>query len=292
VSLRDRGVRQRIADRELARVASHPVLEARRLQLEIATEIRAELLASGHSPYTEPGPWGTPRNGSSPDRSQSFCRAPGAPHRHPARAEGRRSRPTSRSAPPVRAPRQTRRHVPPKRRVPSLNRSAPEQRRRRVEPKLGRGFTVPPLVPSKRHEARPRSIVVGSRQHEQTTHRLFEQAQADVSTRRTRRASGSHEWSCFAAQQGPEKAVKALYYRAAVSRGACNNQAPSESSLRLSMFPGRNCGSAASRPTLHPDALSQRLRCPESRRLFVDEDSQVAISDAEIILDWVEPQVR
>jgi HEPN domain-containing protein len=39
------------------------------------------------------------------------------------------------------------------------------------------------------------------------------QAYADLRHAENARASGDYEWSCFAAQQAAEKALKALYYR-------------------------------------------------------------------------------
>ncbi len=39
----------------------------------------------------------------------------------------------------------------------------------------------------------------------------FAQAERDLEQARDSRAAGRHEWACFAAQQGAEKAVKALH---------------------------------------------------------------------------------
>jgi len=43
------------------------------------------------------------------------------------------------------------------------------------------------------------------------THDWLRQADADLRHARTSLAAGEHEWSCFAAQQAAEKAVKALF---------------------------------------------------------------------------------
>jgi HEPN domain-containing protein len=40
----------------------------------------------------------------------------------------------------------------------------------------------------------------------------FRQAEADLEHAETSAREGDYEWSCFAAQQAAEKAVKALYY--------------------------------------------------------------------------------
>jgi HEPN domain-containing protein len=40
----------------------------------------------------------------------------------------------------------------------------------------------------------------------------FRQAEADLEHAETSAREGDYEWSCFAAQQGAEKAVKAMYY--------------------------------------------------------------------------------
>jgi len=42
-------------------------------------------------------------------------------------------------------------------------------------------------------------------------HRLLRQAEHDLSVARTTSAAGQYDWSCFAAQQAAEKALKALY---------------------------------------------------------------------------------
>jgi len=39
----------------------------------------------------------------------------------------------------------------------------------------------------------------------------FKQAQRDLEQARDSKGSGRHEWACFAAQQGADKAVKALH---------------------------------------------------------------------------------
>lgn len=41
----------------------------------------------------------------------------------------------------------------------------------------------------------------------------FRQAERDLAQARDSRASGRHEWACFAAQQAGEKAVKALHLK-------------------------------------------------------------------------------
>ena len=46
----------------------------------------------------------------------------------------------------------------------------------------------------------------------------FAQAERDLEQARDSRSAGRHEWACFAAQQGAEKALKALHL-------ACNQEA-------------------------------------------------------------------
>ncbi|MGK2859542.1 MAG: HEPN domain-containing protein [Thermoanaerobaculia bacterium] len=115
------------------------------------------------------------------------------------------------------------------------------------------------------------------------------QAKADLAHARLARDGGSFEWSCFAAQQAAEKAVKAAYYHLGMEAwghsvnsllGALPEQTPASDSIRES---GRRLDKHYI-PTRYPNGFAEGAPAD----YYTAGEAEGAISDAESILRFCE----
>ena len=86
------------------------------------------------------------------------------------------------------------------------------------------------------------------------------QAKRDLFHARNAEKDGCYEWSCFAAQQGAEKAVKAVYQRlGAAGLGTLGDNAADELARDISSTGNIGRPSQGVRQALHYRSLPQRI---------------------------------
>ncbi|HVT45456.1 MAG TPA: HEPN domain-containing protein [Thermoanaerobaculia bacterium] len=119
------------------------------------------------------------------------------------------------------------------------------------------------------------------------------QAEADLKLARTALAGESFEWSCFAAQQAAEKAVKAVHYAEGSSaRGHSVTGLLEEISSEPP--PGGVLLEAARRLDRHyiPARYPNGFPAGAPVDFFTREDAESAIDHASAILEWCSRRAR
>lgn len=119
------------------------------------------------------------------------------------------------------------------------------------------------------------------------------QASADLKLAETARDGGSFEWSCFAAQQSAEKAVKAVHYGEGASvrghsvagllKAIGTEPAPGPDLLKLALELDRHYV-----PTRYPNGFPAGAPID----FFTKEDADRAIQNASAVLEWCRRRAR
>ena len=121
----------------------------------------------------------------------------------------------------------------------------------------------------------------------------LKQAEADLTHARISLDAGSHEWSCFAAHQVAEKAVKALFLRLEMEAWghtvtALLGNLPDASMAPDSVVDGGKLLDRHYIPTRHPNGFDSGAPTDFYRAA----DAQEAIRSAELILEFCRDQIR
>ena len=121
----------------------------------------------------------------------------------------------------------------------------------------------------------------------------FRQGEADLRHARNAHADGDYEWSCFAAQQAAEKALKALFQRlgmdawghtltALIGNLPATASPPSETLLNYARMLDKHYI-----PTRYPNGFASGAPTD----FYTEEEAHAAIHHAEAILEFCRDQI-
>jgi HEPN domain-containing protein len=121
----------------------------------------------------------------------------------------------------------------------------------------------------------------------------FRQAEADVEHAELSATEGDFEWSCFAAQQGAEKALKALYYSQhgdpwGHSLLALMQALPSALSVTTELLDSARALDKHYIQARYPNGFASGAPID----YFTAEDARQAIAHAKSVLEFCKAQIR